>query len=335
MKKDDLLIHFKETHDIKMKINNMQFPSSEKFYEWKSKIEGDTKSLFVKERGTFSTKDHSIIYYVCHRSGTFVSKTKGFRHIKTQGSNKINGFCPGSIKVVLNKTGTCDVRFFETHVGHENDLGHLYLTRAERETLAAKMALKIPFTQILDEVRDSIHGSELERIHLLTKKDLYNIEKSFNLQSTTVRHQNDAISVEAWVNEMENSGCVLFYKAQETTSEKHPELKYDDFVLVIMNSGQEEMLKQFSSDYVCIDGTHGLNQYDFELHTLLVLDDIREGFPCAFLISNRADEQVMCIFFNYIKERIGMRITCKVFMSDMAETYYNAWKQIMMHAEFR
>jgi hypothetical protein len=49
------------------------------------------------------------------------------------------------------------------------------------------MALKIPFTQILDEVRDSIHGSELERIHLLTKKDLYNIEKSFNLQSTTVR----------------------------------------------------------------------------------------------------------------------------------------------------
>jgi hypothetical protein len=102
-----------------------------------------------------------------------------------------------------------------------------------------------------------------------------------------------------------------------------------------MNSGQEELLKQYASDYLYIDGTHGLNQYDFELHTLLVLDDIREGFPCAFLISNRADEQVVCIFFNYIKERIGMRITCKVFMSDMAETYYNAWKQIMMHAQFR
>jgi hypothetical protein len=47
--------------------------------------EGETKSLFVKERGTFSTKYHSIIYYVCHRSGTFVTKTKGFRHIKVQG----------------------------------------------------------------------------------------------------------------------------------------------------------------------------------------------------------------------------------------------------------
>jgi hypothetical protein len=62
MKKDNLLIHFQEMHDIKMKIKNAQFPSSEKFYGWKSKIEDETKSLFVKERGTFSTKDHSIIY---------------------------------------------------------------------------------------------------------------------------------------------------------------------------------------------------------------------------------------------------------------------------------
>jgi hypothetical protein len=59
------------------------------------------------------------------------------------------------------------------------DMCHLYLSRAERETLATKMTLKIPFIQVLDEVRDFIHGSELERIHLLTKKDLYNIEKCF------------------------------------------------------------------------------------------------------------------------------------------------------------
>jgi hypothetical protein len=56
------------------------------FMSGKTKLkEGETKSLFVKERGTFSTKYHSIIYYVCHRSGTFVTKTKGFRHIKVQG----------------------------------------------------------------------------------------------------------------------------------------------------------------------------------------------------------------------------------------------------------
>lgn len=38
----------------------------------------------------------------------------------------------------------------------------------------------------------------MERIHLLRKRDLYNIGKSFNLQSIVIRHQhNAAISVEA------------------------------------------------------------------------------------------------------------------------------------------
>ncbi|XP_064211804.1 uncharacterized protein LOC103313542 isoform X1 [Tribolium castaneum] len=102
-----------------------------------------------------------------------------------------------------------------------------------------------------------------------------------------------------------------------------------------MNLGQEEILKKYGSDCICIDGIHGLNQYDFEMHTLLVIDDVREGFPCAFLISNRSDETVLKIFFHHIKERIGFQLTSKVFMSDMAEAYYKAWNFIMGPAKYR
>ena len=66
-----------------------------------------------------------------------------------------------------------------------------------------------------------------------------------------------------------------------------------------MNSAQSEILKKYGSDCVCIDGTHGLNSYGFELITLLVLDDMRQGFPCAFLISNRTDENVLSFFSVY------------------------------------
>jgi hypothetical protein len=38
------------------------------------------KAKLKMKQNLFSTKDHSIIYYVCHRSGTFVTKNKGFRH---------------------------------------------------------------------------------------------------------------------------------------------------------------------------------------------------------------------------------------------------------------
>lgn len=93
-------------------------------------------------------------------------------------------------------------------------------------------------------------------------------------------------------------------------------------MLIIMHPGQLEILQKFSNDCICIDETHGLNSYNFELTTLLVLDEMREGFPCSFLFSNRSDENIMRIFFKEIREKIGRQIGPNVFMSDMAQYYY-------------
>nr|XP_008192473.1 PREDICTED: uncharacterized protein LOC103312776 [Tribolium castaneum] len=335
--KDNLILHFKVEHDIKCETLAIEFTTFEEFSKWKSDMEHDTKSKYVAERGSQRGKDGTtIIKYCCHRSGKYVASGKGLRHLKTQGSNKIDGFCPARLKVIIDKNNQCKVSFIKQHVGHdEGDLRHLFLTLQERKCLANKMALKIPFPQILDEIRDSVVGSQLDRIHLLTRKDLSNIERSFHLQSSVVRHESDAVSVDAWVKQRESSGSILFYKPQGTQSESNSDLREEDFVLIIMNQGQEEILKKYGSDCICIDSTHGLNQYDFEMHTLLVIDDVREGFPCAFLISNRSDETVIKIFFHHIKERIGFQVTSKVFMSDMAEAYYKAWNFIMGPAKYR
>lgn len=81
-------------------------------------------------------------------------------------------------------------------------------------------------------------------------------------------------------------------------------------------------------DCICIDGTHGMNAYGFELITLLVLDDIREGFPCAFCISNRTDEVI-------IKREARENLHAEVFMSDMAQSLYNVWVQVMGLVKFK
>lgn len=106
--------------------------------------------------------------------------------------------------------------------------------------------------------------------------------------------------------------------------EEIPEFKTDDFILIIMTAAQLHILKTYGNDCICLDGTHGLNSYDFELNTLLVLDELREGFPCAFLISNRSDTQVLKFFFSQVKLKSGP-IKPKVFMSDLADTFFNAW----------
>jgi len=41
-----------------------------------------------------------------------------------------------------------------------------------------------------------------------------------------------------------------------------------------MDPGQRHLLKKFrQGNVVCLDGTHGLNGYYFELVTLMVIDD--------------------------------------------------------------
>jgi len=64
-----------------------------------------------------------------------------------------------------------------------------------------------------------------------------------------------------------------------------------------------------------------MNSYHFNLTTILILDDMREGYPCAFMISNRVDEAVLTILFSPIRGLTG-QIEPKVFMSYMAECFF-------------
>lgn len=178
--KKDLLIHIESAHSLKITKNVLEFPSFEEFIQWKKCVERDTLSLYISNTGSKQTIKKLLTrhYYTCHRSGYYNTRGKGKRHLKTQGSKKINGVCPASIQVTESEDGKCNVTYIATHVGHQNDIHHLSLTINERENLAADIANKVPFQAILDKVRSSVPDSRLGRIHLLTKKDLYNIEKN-------------------------------------------------------------------------------------------------------------------------------------------------------------
>ncbi|ENN79700.1 hypothetical protein YQE_03858, partial [Dendroctonus ponderosae] len=237
----------------------------------------------------------------------------------------MNAFCPASIKY-REKNDECEISIIKTHT-HEMDLEYLKLTGENKNSIAQKIASGISFNRILDEIRQSLYeGDELQRIHLLTRKDLLNIEKQYNLRTSFENHKNDAISVEGWVQQEQKYpvSSVLYYKTQGRIDLDIPNLNSDDFVLIIMNEAQAEILKKFGSKTLCIDGTHGLNQYGFELITLLVLDDLNQGFSCVFLLTNRTDTFVSQLFFSKIKGRIG-DLNAENFMSDMDDSFFNGF----------
>lgn len=95
-----------------------------------------------------------------------------------------------------------------------------------------------------------------------------------------------------------------------------------------MNKNQERNLKRYGYKTICFDGTHGSNPNGFILHTLLVTDVDCEGYPVAFLLTNRNDEVVISVLLEKIKDRLGS-VSPKTIMSDMQTSYFNSWLKKM------
>ena len=102
-------------------------------------------------------------------------------------------------------------------------------------------------------------------------------------------------------------------------------------MLVHMSDTQIAVLQQLymRNSETAMDSTHGTNAYDYQLTTVMVIDEHGEGFPAAFCFSNRVDEFRMSIFLSVCKEHIGMPLPDAVFMSDDTEVFYNAWTHVM------
>jgi len=104
-----------------------------------------------------------------------------------------------------------------------------------------------------------------------------------------------------------NDNLILLYKLQgvEPEGELHGLLSKDNFFACMQTSFQRDMLIKLGTDAVCMDSTNGTNVYDFKLTTLLVLDELWEGIPVAWMVCNREDAVALKPFLKKVKEKCG------------------------------
>lgn len=80
------------------------------------------------------------------------------------------------------------------------------------------------------------------------------------------------------IQHFENTRC-------ENPASECPSLNADDFILVLQNSLQAEVMKTCGTGrIVCMDDTHGIN-YNFHLTTVVVIDEFGEGYPTVWCLS--------------------------------------------------
>lgn len=327
--------HLNLKHSFKVETEYLEFNSVEDFQTWKDEFQQQSLSRYVSDTApTRLSGDIKKQYLHCHRSFVYKPKGKNIRRLKSTGSNKLGKACPSRMEVTTHNKNKSVVKvtLFKSHCGHALQLEHIFLDKQSKSEIAGKLREGASLNHVLDSIKDdeSHNRSSNKRLARIDRKDLHNIIRDFNIDYSTKRCQNDALSVKLWVQEMTALGeyCpVLYYKGQ---NEKDSEtlLKIDDFVLILMTDFQAAQLAMFGSDKICVHGTHGTNQYDIQLYTLVTVDEFGEGCPVAYCFSNRSDELIFTLYYRKIKEKIGI-ISTKVFMSDDAPAFYNAWVSVM------
>ena len=78
---------------------------------------------------------------------------------------------------------------------------------------------------------------------------------------------------------------------------------------------------------MCIDSTHGTNAYNFNLTSVVVIDEFGEGIPVGWMISNREDTLVLVEFLKAIRHQSGP-LSPLWFMTDDAQQYYTACRAV-------
>jgi len=129
---------------------------------------------------------------------------------------------------------------------------------------------------------------------------------------------------------------VRYVKFQGVPDEQR-HLSAADFMLVIISEAQIAGIQAIykPGSEVAMDSTHGTNAYDFQLTTVMFIDEYGEGFPGVFCFSNRTDESAMCAFLEVCKENIGCDLEQAILMTDDAESFYNAWQSVFSEPAHR
>ena len=145
------------------------------------------------------------------------------------------------------KTGKVKTEVCGTHYGHAQNLEHIRLPENVRLSIAGQLHQGVSFQHILDNIRNSV-GGDLKCIHLITRKDIRNTEKAYQVNSVR-RHEDDATSVACWVQEITEKkaiSSVIFYKLQGVSQpEDCDNMGINDFMICLQTPLQATLMKQF------------------------------------------------------------------------------------------
>lgn len=133
--------------------------------------------------------------------------------------------------------------------------------------------------------------------------------------------------LEIWLTERINT--LFYFKKPNQIDEQYPNLKREDYVLMLVNEHQMNMLDEYGDDVIMVGGTREA-ECNFELTIIQILDELRQEVPICFAFSNRKDEHVYEVLFRELSS-VSRKLKPNVLMSaaTIGDEVLNAWQKVM------
>lgn len=185
-------------------------------------------------------------------------------------------------------------------MGHDCEGKHLRISKSDVQNLTVKLSNEVSKTRILKDVHGS-SNNESSRMAITTKKDLKNISRHLHFDQSGRFDKNDYSSVDVWKKVHDEKGDVIIfgYKKQGEVDPLYPGLGEDDFLLCFMTRHQKEIigkLLSWKSSIIEMDATHGTNQYDFKMITLMTKNGNHQGEPLAHMFCTKESLPALKLF---------------------------------------
>ena len=344
-----MLKHLEEEHCVHTSRSQHQFTSMEDFQRWKEREEETNFVHFSAQSGSLLGQNTKYVYYICQQDGSGKAhRSKSEQPRLTDRKNKKGHIKTGSICHARMLVKNCltddsvDVIYIRTHSHNISftDTQHHLIPKSIQAEIKGKIALGIPLTQIRRELRDGFGNRENRetsssgqfRAHQFIKRRAL-AEMNRKMNNSTRLHTADSQSTYLLISRLETENCnpVLLYKPigkKVIIGDSGMSDLPDAENLFAVGLQTKEQLKMMDGrEIVCIDATHGTNQYGYSLLNLLVPDEFGRGYPVGHLISSCQDETTLTFFFKEIQKRSpDLKVT--VMMTDDDYAAPNAVKAV-------
>ncbi|XP_072386804.1 uncharacterized protein [Diabrotica undecimpunctata] len=224
--------HLKDYHQVNIELITFEFSSKQEYERWKDMQKIETSYAMHR---MLNRNEHKALYYECNRSNVDGYKPNyKIRTEKSGGSIKIKGVCPSRLICKLRDQGQVSVSYWKTHAGHNEELKTMHLSKAQEKIIVEKLMSGVPPSTILDDLR-KLETPKLERLALLTSKDLTNLSRKYNIHNK--RDQNDKVATALKIQEWKanNKNYAFLFKEEDDAARCLGEN------LIIKSSHEEEL----------------------------------------------------------------------------------------------